>query len=162
MLLDEIRRRIAPILERKGVKKAILFGSYERGTADNRSDVDLIIVDDQEQRYLDRLDKCFAEISEALSAPVDLFVYTPTELDRMADRPFVERALREGVTLFERWEARAGSRPLAFPGQSRPQGGRADRADRGADARRHLVTPAFDGRNPASGRVFARRFSDIA
>lgn len=102
ILLDEIRRRLAPILERKGVSKAILFGSYARGTADVRSDIDLIIVDDQELRYLDRLDKHFTEISEALSVPVDLFVYTPVELDRMADRPFIGRALREGVILFER------------------------------------------------------------
>ena len=39
--VDEIRRIILPILVKYQVGKAYLFGSYARGEADARSDVDL-------------------------------------------------------------------------------------------------------------------------
>lgn len=97
-----IRELVAPIVKGKGARKAVLFGSYARGTADRRSDVDLLIVDDSELRYLDRLGKYFDELSAALPAPVELFVYRQEEIERMKDRPFLRRALEEGVILYER------------------------------------------------------------
>jgi uncharacterized protein len=102
MNAEEIRRRVTPVLARRGARRAILFGSHARGTADRRSDVDLIIVDDEDLRYLDRLDKYFADLSRALEAPVDIFVYSESELARMRERPFVRDALSEGVLLYER------------------------------------------------------------
>ena len=100
-----LRPLIAPILERKGARRAILFGSHARGTADRRSDIDLIIVDDEPLRYLDRLTKYFDELSAALPVAVDLFVYTTAELVDLASRHFVRRALAEGQVVYERREA---------------------------------------------------------
>lgn len=100
--VNRIREIVAPIVERKGARKAVLFGSYARGTADRRSDVDLLIVDDSDLRYLDRLGKYFDELAAALPAAVELFVYREGELDRMRDRPFIRRALDEGIVLYER------------------------------------------------------------
>ena len=39
----EIVNRIKPVLREHGVKKAILFGSYAKGTARKDSDVDLLV-----------------------------------------------------------------------------------------------------------------------
>ena len=90
------------MLERNGARLGILFGSHARGTADERSDVDLLIVDDRGGRYLDRLDRYFGDLWDALRAPVELVVYTSAELERHRDSPFISRVLREGSTIYER------------------------------------------------------------
>ena len=104
---EEIRRLLSPILERKGARLAVLLGSHARGTADQRSDVDLIIVDDQPLRYLDRLGKYYDDIRSALRQEVDIFVYTWEEFQRMRDGHFVGRAMVEGQVVYERRETAA-------------------------------------------------------
>ena len=39
--INEIKRRITPVLKKYDVKAAFLFGSYARGTATNSSDIDI-------------------------------------------------------------------------------------------------------------------------
>ena len=97
-----IRRKLNRILSEKGAVRALLFGSAARGTTSRRSDIDLIIIDEQQLHYLDRLDKYHRDIRTALGCPVDLFVYTPAELEAIKDRPFIRRALRESVCVYER------------------------------------------------------------
>jgi predicted nucleotidyltransferase len=104
---EEIRDLLQPILERKGARLAVLFGSHARGTADERSDVDLIIVDDQPLRYLDRIGKYFDDIRSALRRHVDLLVCTDEEVHRLRDGRFVARALEEGRVIYERRETAA-------------------------------------------------------
>ncbi|PIR63002.1 MAG: hypothetical protein COU65_00230 [Candidatus Pacebacteria bacterium CG10_big_fil_rev_8_21_14_0_10_42_12] len=41
--MTTIVQNIIPVLEKYGVKKASLFGSYARGTQDQQSDVDILI-----------------------------------------------------------------------------------------------------------------------
>ncbi|MCX6719707.1 MAG: nucleotidyltransferase domain-containing protein, partial [Candidatus Staskawiczbacteria bacterium] len=43
MSIQEIKRKISPILKKNGVKKAAIFGSYARGEEKKRSDVDILI-----------------------------------------------------------------------------------------------------------------------
>jgi predicted nucleotidyltransferase len=40
--LDEIAVKIKPIIEKYGIKKAAIFGSYARGDAIEKSDIDLL------------------------------------------------------------------------------------------------------------------------
>ena len=42
LTITEIKEAVTPICERYGVDKMCLFGSYARGEADDKSDVDLI------------------------------------------------------------------------------------------------------------------------
>lgn len=42
LTIEEIKRAVTPICERYGVERLSLFGSYARGEADEKSDVDLI------------------------------------------------------------------------------------------------------------------------
>ena len=100
--LDSLVSRLRPVFERHHVLKAIVFGSVARGDSSRRSDLDLIVVQQTEKRFLDRYDDLFREI--ALAAPerdVDLLIYTPEELAQMLDRPFVARALQEGKIIYE-------------------------------------------------------------
>ncbi len=41
--IDSIRENLTPIFGRYNVRKAILFGSYAKGLADERSDVDIFV-----------------------------------------------------------------------------------------------------------------------
>ena len=41
--VEEIRKRILPVMEKNHVKRAVLFGSYSKGRATENSDIDLMI-----------------------------------------------------------------------------------------------------------------------
>jgi predicted nucleotidyltransferase len=97
--LEELRRRIAPHVRR--ARRVIVFGSVARGEADAGSDLDLIIVADTARPFFERF-KDFAGLYD-LWPRLDLLVYTPEELERMAaeDNPLIRQALEEGVVLYE-------------------------------------------------------------
>lgn len=105
MLNDELKRmaeRLRPIFEQHRIARAIVFGSLARGEASRRSDLDLIVVMDTEQRFLDRYDVLLAPLARAFpERMLDLLIYTPEELERLASRRFIARALREGQTIYE-------------------------------------------------------------
>jgi predicted nucleotidyltransferase len=94
--------RLRPLFLKKGILRAVVFGSLATGGGTRRSDLDLIIVLSTDKRFLDRYDDLLPEISLAVSGrDVDLLIYTPEELARMAERPFVRQALQQGVTIYE-------------------------------------------------------------
>jgi predicted nucleotidyltransferase len=83
---------------RPDVERVILFGSAARGEISPRSDVDLIIVQRTDRRFLDRLDEMYRLLLPAVGC--DILVYTPEEFERLrTERPFVRRAVAEGVCL---------------------------------------------------------------
>jgi predicted nucleotidyltransferase len=41
--IEEIKSRLTPVFKENGVKSAVLFGSYARGEARAKSDVDLLV-----------------------------------------------------------------------------------------------------------------------
>ncbi len=99
--LADIGSSLRPIFKKHRVERVLVFGSYARGTQDQRSDLDMLIVKETNDRFLDRPME-FIEIFRVLQGiPVDLLVYTPEELQRNAERPFVKKILREGVTIYE-------------------------------------------------------------
>lgn len=100
--LEEIRSSLLPMLKQCGIKKAIVFGSHARGTQDRKSDLDLLIVMETSARFFERYDR-IAGIRQALpSVELDILIYTPEELERNSDRPFVRKALAEGKLIYER------------------------------------------------------------
>jgi predicted nucleotidyltransferase len=84
-----------------GALKAIVFGSFARGSATRHSDVDAVFVEDTGKRFIERLDRYMKGIYERVGIPAEVFVYTPDEFARMADQPFLKRVLREGVVAYE-------------------------------------------------------------
>jgi predicted nucleotidyltransferase len=102
LTVSEVQARLTPVFKRHQVVKAILFGSTARGEASKRSDVDLILVQRTDRRFLDRYDRLLYELNLALSnVAVEVLIYTPEELAHMAGRRFVARALREGKVIYE-------------------------------------------------------------
>ena len=83
-------------------ERVILFGSAARGDADERSDIDMIVIKKTEERFVQRLVTAGALVPAGISA--DIFVYTPEELDTMVAEgiPFIAEALRDGKVLYEK------------------------------------------------------------
>ena len=93
---------LIPLLKRYNIQKALLFGSLARGDASPRSDVDLILVQNTKQRFLERYDGMLMEISKVVpDRDVDVLIYTPDELEKLASRRFIRQAFSEGRVIYE-------------------------------------------------------------
>jgi len=75
LTIDEIKEKITPVAKQYGVSKVSLFGSYSRGEATAKSDVDLCI-DEGKIRTLFQLSGFCADIEEALKKKVDVICET--------------------------------------------------------------------------------------
>jgi predicted nucleotidyltransferase len=100
--LEQLAVQLRPIFEKHHILRAIVFGSLARGEASRRSDVDLLIVQHTDKRFLERYDGLLRDITQVLRGrDVDLLIYTPQELAQLAHRPLIVAALREGKTIYE-------------------------------------------------------------
>ncbi|HUV05129.1 MAG TPA: nucleotidyltransferase domain-containing protein [Armatimonadota bacterium] len=102
--LEKIKEAGASVAKANGAIYATLFGSYARGTATDRSDVDIIFVEKTDQRFLRQLDRYLSPLVDQLGTSVETLVYTPEEFDRMKERAFVKQALKDGMVLHESGE----------------------------------------------------------
>jgi len=99
--LQKLKKLLHPFFEEQGVKKVVLFGSFSRGSETRKSDVDLMILMDTDKRFFDRYAR-FEKIHDYLKdRSVDLLIYTPDELKRIAHRSFIKKILNEGQIIYE-------------------------------------------------------------
>lgn len=74
MATDQIIAKIKPVLQRYGVTKSDLFGSYARGDFNDQSDVDILIEAPDDMSLFD-LVKLQLELKTHLSRDVDVVTY---------------------------------------------------------------------------------------
>ena len=99
--LEEAVKRIREKLSRRPeVELVVLFGSYARGACDLLTDLDVLVVMRSEKPFVERVAQLYRELD--VGVDMDLVCYTPEEFERMKERPFVKRALAEGVVLYEK------------------------------------------------------------
>ncbi len=98
-LSDWLPLAVARLCQHIAPERIILFGSWARGSATRRSDIDLFLVWDCDLPPLDRIGQVLALLVDA-PAPVEVIVYTPGELAQRVDRPFIRQLLAEGKTLY--------------------------------------------------------------
>jgi len=70
-----IKKRSLPILRRHAVKNAAIFGSFARGDAKARSDVDFLIEYKGESKSLFDLVDLKSELEDTLGRKVDIVTY---------------------------------------------------------------------------------------
>ena len=73
--VEDIKKRILPILKKYGVKKAGVFGSIVRGEANEDSDIDILVEIESKISLLDFVGLKL-ELEEALRRKVDLGEYS--------------------------------------------------------------------------------------
>lgn len=100
----EVERELARIVERLvsyGIERVVLYGSYARGDFHADSDVDLFIVKDTDERFIDRIASVLAVTGAKI--PVEPVVYTRAELEQMRARRsgLLAEVERDGTVLYE-------------------------------------------------------------
>lgn len=94
---NEIKEKLEPIFKAAPIEKAILFGSYAKGSQTPTSDVDIVIDSNGKVRGLDFFG-ILGDIVDALSVPVDLI-----EASQIIDGGRAQREIAEtGVVIFEK------------------------------------------------------------
>ncbi len=89
------------IVEKLSPKAIILFGSASNGTADDDSDIDLIIVMDTDLNRSDRFVLARGAVGR-IGVGVDIIVYTPEEFASESQRSgsFVREAIDTGRLVY--------------------------------------------------------------
>lgn len=108
---ERIVEAITPVLQQGGALKAILFGSYARGDADEYSDLDLIIIVAESQwPFVERFKDFMALWHVSPVKSLEVFVYTRNELAQMqrTGNVFLAHALEEGEVIYEAQPPRGG------------------------------------------------------
>ena len=89
--IEEIKRRLTPVFQRYGVRKAVLFGSYARGEARPVSDVDILV--DSGLMGLAFYGFGF-DVSEALQKELHIFDMREVLVDSRIDREIKNTGVR--------------------------------------------------------------------
>ncbi len=92
--LDGFLGALRPLLDAQDAHAAWIFGSHARGTAEDESDIDVIVVAPTGRPFVERFRDYLPAIVNA-GVGVDMLVYTPEEFARMQaeERPFLVDAL---------------------------------------------------------------------
>ncbi|MFE7077102.1 nucleotidyltransferase domain-containing protein [Streptomyces sp. NPDC057620] len=98
----EIDELVARIVARMRPERVIVFGSYAKGTAHPRSDLDLCIITDTELPPGRRADALGPLLGTCL-VPVDVHVHTPEEVRVYGAEmySFLRSVLETGRTVYE-------------------------------------------------------------
>jgi predicted nucleotidyltransferase len=101
LTIEELKNILTPLFEKQGVIKAVVFGSFARKSESRKSDLDLMIIVESNQRFFERYES-FNEIFELIKGPtIDMLIYTPDEFNNISHRFFIQRILKEGRTIYE-------------------------------------------------------------
>lgn len=87
---DAIERKGASVFDRYGITKAVLFGSAVQGRSRADSDIDLLVMPLDQERYWEFRH----DLEEALGYPLDLY----TQAD---DPRFVRKVLERGEVVYD-------------------------------------------------------------
>ena len=93
--LPQLKDALFPLFLDYGIRKAVLFGSYGKGTATEKSDVDILVDSNlRGLQFVGFLD----EVQKTLGKDVDLFDVSHIQPDSLIDREIH----RTGVTIYEK------------------------------------------------------------
>ena len=93
--IDEIKKIITPIAREYGIDSLYLFGSYSKGDANEKSDVD-VRIDKGNIRSLFALTGFRLALEDALNLPVDLVT------SDISDKEFLQLISNEEVLLYQK------------------------------------------------------------
>ena len=101
LLLAELNRYVDLLRDFYHPQSIILFGSMVSGTTHEWSDLDLVIVKETTQRFLDRTKEVIQLLQPRVG--IDILVYTPVEFENLCkERAFFREAiLGKGKILYE-------------------------------------------------------------
>ncbi len=102
--LNEITRRITPVVQAYGIRSVYLFGSYARNEATEQSDIDLLIdTSGTALQSLFSLGQLYCDLEKALEKKIDLITVSSLEQEGRlsSDDLFRRNVERERVKLYD-------------------------------------------------------------
>jgi len=102
LLEAELARYVKKLQESYNPERILLFGSLASDQIEEWSDIDLVIVKESNQKFLDRIREVMQLLKPCVG--VDILVYTPEEFAQLSqERPFVrQEIIAKGKVLYER------------------------------------------------------------
>lgn len=92
--LDTIKSRVEPLAQKYGLERVFLFGSYARGEANEKSDIDFRI----DKGTMRGLQFCgfYSDMEDALQLPLDILT------TQQLPKAFLKAISQEEILLYER------------------------------------------------------------
>ena len=99
----EIARLVQEIVARIDPQAVMVFGSYAKGTATIKSDLDLFVIKETHVPMVNRSATLASIVAHQL-VNVDVHVYTPEEVQELRREPmsFVSSVLKSGKLIFSK------------------------------------------------------------
>ncbi len=99
--LEAELERILVLLPKHNVEWAYLIGSFASGDVSRTSDIDLVVVQETDVKFVNRMNEFLFELRPRVG--LDLLVYTPDEFEDMMGRPgFLRGAVERGRLIYEK------------------------------------------------------------
>jgi hypothetical protein len=100
-IFRKIDRYIDEVVKKLNPRLVIMFGSFATGDINEGSDVDILVVADFKEAFLDRI-KTLMDIN-TFKIPVEPVGYTPKEFEEMKKRKnlFITEVLEKGKVMYK-------------------------------------------------------------
>lgn len=100
--VDEVVKKIVSFYK---PEKVILFGSYAKGTATNRSDMDILVIKETDEPFRIR-GRLLRQLFYSSIIPVDLLIFTKEEFEEYQAKPysFIGSVLETGIEVYNNGE----------------------------------------------------------
>jgi predicted nucleotidyltransferase len=100
-IFEKIKRYTKRVIETLNPYCIILFGSFATEDINEGSDVDMIIIADFKEPFLERI-KILLDLNDGINLPLEPIGYTPEEFQKMRDEgnSFIEEVLLTGKILY--------------------------------------------------------------
>jgi predicted nucleotidyltransferase len=102
LLEEELTRYLSLLTEHGNPEKVILFGTLATGRINEWSDIDLVVVEQTDLSFFERLRRIRKLLQPRVG--IDVMVYTPEEFNQLSsERPFFrDEIVAKGKVLYER------------------------------------------------------------
>jgi predicted nucleotidyltransferase len=100
-VFEKIEKYVERVVENLRPEVVILFGSFARRDINEGSDVDIVVVADFKEPFLDRI-KILLDLNDDIGLPLEPIGYTPGEFQKMQidGNRFIQEILKEGIILY--------------------------------------------------------------
>ena len=101
-IFNQIEEYCQEVVSKLNPQAIILFGSFASGDINEASDIDIMVIADFEQSFLDRIGLLLDLNYSGL--PIEPIGYTVEELEKMkqAGNPFIGEAMAKGKVLYQK------------------------------------------------------------
>ena len=100
-IFERIERYKDLVVKEIRPEAVVLFGSFAKGDINEGSDVDIMVIADFKERFLDRV-KLLLDLNDEVKLPLEPIGYTTEEFQRMREEGnrFIQEVLKSGMVLY--------------------------------------------------------------